>query len=69
MRAALDLTSRVPRPLMRIRAPCVRWAVIAVTKSASSSWACFFGRVWVSVSCSKIAFSVTTGAATALALG
>src|ERR1700712_1671678 len=69
VRAACDFTSSVPRPLMRIRAPACRWVVIALTKSASSNWACFFGRAWVSPSCSNTAFRVITGAATALAAG
>ena len=59
----------MPSPLMRIRSPCLRCVVIAATKSASRLWACFFGRACASPSCSNTAFTVTTGAATALALG
>jgi hypothetical protein len=69
MRAARVLTSRTPSPLMRIRSPCFRWVVITATKSASIPCACFFGSAWISASCSKTAFNVTTGAVTALALG
>jgi hypothetical protein len=35
VRAARVLTSRMPRPLMRIRLPCFRCVVIAVTKAAN----------------------------------
>ena len=38
IRAARVLTSRIPRPFIRILAPVFRCVVMAVTKSASKAW-------------------------------